>query len=145
MGEPAATVTEAGTEIAVEVVESFTCVAEPTEYFKKTVPAPLVPPITLNGLITMLPTKFGSTVSVTVFETPPNVALIVTDWAELTNLCVIVNVALDEPLATTMEPGTEPAAGVELESVTVSPVEGAGPLRVTLPVTVDVEPPITEA
>jgi len=48
------------------------------------------------------------------------------------------------PLANLTDAGTVAADGFELLNVTVSPVEGAGPLKVTVPVTAVAEPPTTE-
>ena len=52
----------------------------------------------------------------------------------LTALVVRVKVAVVAPAATVTLEGTCAAAVLLLESVTCAPLEGAGPLKVTLPV-----------
>jgi hypothetical protein len=69
--------------------------------------------------MTTLATKLGLTVSVTVLETPPNVAFMATVCEELTSRCLTVNVALVSSLVTTTEDGTVAADGFELMRSTV--------------------------
>jgi len=61
----------------------------------------------------------------------------------VTNLCEIVNVAVDAPPANLIVAGTDATLGSVLVRVIVSPAAGAGPLKVTVPVTVVCEPPTT--
>lgn len=75
------------------------------------------------------------TVSVAVLVTDSRDAVIVTDAWAVTFLWLTVNVAVDLPAATAIVAG-QPAADVsELLSFTTSPPMGAGPVRVTVPVT----------
>jgi len=60
----------------------------------------------------------------------------------LTGLVVIVNVAVVAPAGTVTLGGTCAAAVLLLDSVTIAPPDGAGPVNFTVPV--DEVPPITE-
>lgn len=62
----------------------------------------------------------------------------------VTVLVVTANVAVNAPLAIFTEAGTVAAVAFELTSVTTAPAAGAGPLRVTVPLTTSVDPPITD-
>jgi hypothetical protein len=66
----------------------------------------------------------------------------VTDALEPTAEVVIVNVALVAPAATVTLAGTWAAVVLLLVRVTTAPPDGAGPVKVTVPV--DEVPPITE-
>ena len=65
-----------------------------------------------------------------------------TDALEPTAEVVIVNVALVAPAATVTLAGTWAAVVLLLVRVTTAPPDGAGPVKVTVPV--DEVPPITE-
>ena len=64
----------------------------------------------------------------------PNTPVIVTPVLALTAFVVIAKVALVFPLGTTTFAGVCAAAVLLLDSVTVAPPAGAGPLRVTVPI-----------
>ena len=64
----------------------------------------------------------------------PRLAEIVTVLFEVTVLVVTVKVAVVEPGVAVMLEGTVATAVLLLESVTLAPPVGAGPLRVTVPV-----------
>jgi hypothetical protein len=66
----------------------------------------------------------------------------VTDALDATAEVVIVNVALVAPAATVTLAGTWAAVVLLLVRVTTAPPDGAGPVKVTVPV--DEVPPITE-
>jgi len=68
---------------------------------------------------------------------PPNVPLIVTVVVVVTGVVWIVNVAVVDPAGTTTNGGTLAAKLLD-NRFTVAPAAGAGPVRVTVPVT---EPP----
>lgn len=82
----------------------------------------------------------GVTVRVEVTATPL-VAVMVTVLVIATVLVVTVNVALVLPAATVTLKGTVATVVNPLERVTTAPAEGAGPVRVTVPV--EVNPPLT--
>ena len=81
---------------------------------------------------------------VVVAETPFRVAVRVTTAWVVTFACPTVNVPLEAPAGIVRVSGTVAAAELELESATVTPPAGAGPLSVTVPVTVVLELPTTE-
>lgn len=68
--------------------------------------------------------------------------VIVTDVFDLTVEVLTVNVAVAEPAVTVTLAGTVATAELLLDSVTLAPPAGAGPLRVTVPV--EVLPPGTD-
>ena len=68
--------------------------------------------------------------------------VIVTDVFDLTVEVLTVNVAVAEPAVTVTLAGTVATAVLLLDSVTLAPPAGAGPLRVTVPV--EGLPPPTE-
>lgn len=68
--------------------------------------------------------------------------VIVTDVFDLTVEVLTVNVAVAEPAVTVTLAGTVATAELLLDSVTLAPPAGAGPLRVTVPV--EVLPPRTD-
>ena len=84
----------------------------------------------------------GFTVSVELRLTP-SVAVIVADAEVATVLVVTVNVPLELPAATVTFAGTVATGVLLLDSVTIAPPDGAGPLRVTVPW--DELPPVTVA
>ena len=73
---------------------------------------------------------------------PPLLAEIVTDLAEVTVFVVIVRVATVLPAGTVTLAGTVATAVELLVRVTTAPPDGAGPVKVTVPV--DEVPPFTE-
>jgi len=144
---PAGTVMLAGTvDTAVLLLASETTIpplgAGP---LRVTVPWDVLPPVTLAGLRltpdTLTAAGAGFTVSVADRVTPPAVAEMVADVAAVTDVVVIAKVAPVAPAGTVTLAGTV-ADGELSESVTTIPPEGAGALRVTVPV---VELPPTTA
>jgi hypothetical protein len=81
-------------------------------------------------------------VKVVVTDTDERVAVIVTDVCEVTVPVVTLNVALVEPAGTVTLAGTVAAASLS-ESVTAIPPEGAGPVKVTVPVVEEALVPVT--
>ena len=140
---PAGTVTVAGMEAAPLLSESATC-APPAGAgaVRVTVPEAPVPPVTLVGLTLTAETAGGNTVRVTLCVPPPEEAVMLTLVDALTGLVATLNVALVAPPGTVTFGGTE-AAPLVLESATCAPPAGAGPLRMTVPVTA--VPPVTLA
>lgn len=140
---PAGTVTLAGT-VATEVklLDKVTTVpplgAGPDI---ATVPVDGVFPLTVVGLRASELNVGVVTVSVAVRATP-SVAVIVTEALEATGLVVMVKEAVVAFAGTVTLVGTRAAAVLLLERVTTAPPDGAGPLRVTVPV--EEVPPITE-
>ena len=139
--DPAATVILVGTPALVLLEEMLTRTppagAGPLSL---TVPCDEIPPTTVVGESATLVKLGGVMAKDVVLETAPNFAVITTDVDETTVLVDIVNVAVEAPAATVTDPGT--IAAVELEDkLTVVPPDGAGELRVTVPV--EVEPPTT--
>src|SRR5262249_49162227 len=104
-------------------------------------PWDVFPPVTLAGLRLTPDTATataGFTVSAADWVTPPTVAETVADVDAATDVGVIVKLATVAPAATVTLAATVTA--VELsETVTTIPPEGAGALRVTVPV-VEVPP-----
>jgi hypothetical protein len=82
----------------------------------------------------------GFTVSVAVRVTPPPAAEITGVWVAVTDVVATVNVALVAPAATVTLAGTD-AEGWLLERLTTTPLAGAGPESVTVPV--EPAPPVT--
>lgn len=140
---PAETVTLGGTVAAGLLLESATC-APPAGAgpLSVTVPVAGTPPVTLAGLTLSAEAAGGSTVSVTLCEPPPLEAVMLALVDAATALVATLNVALVAPAATVTLAGTV-AAGLLLESATCAPPAGAGPPRMTVPVTE--VPPVTLA
>jgi hypothetical protein len=82
------------------------------------------------------------TVNVTLRVTPPNFAEIVTDLFAVTRLVAIANVVDPILAGTAADKGTVETLVLLLFKLTVAPRGGAGPLKVTVPVTC--VPPLTE-
>jgi hypothetical protein len=135
---PAGTVTEAGTVAAVVLLLCRDTLTPPVGAGPVSVIVPVegLPPVTLVGLTVtdVRLTAAGVTVKVAVCV-DPNTPVIVTPVFVLTAFVEIVNVALVFPLGTRTFAGVCAAAALLLDSVTVAPPAGAGPLRVTVPVT----------
>lgn len=99
-----------------------------------TVPVDPIPPCTLVGVrVSELTfTEAGVTVNMAV-RVPPSAPVMVTFVLVLTALVETANVTVVFPLETTTLGGTCATAVLLLDKVTVAPVVGAGPLRVTVP------------
>ena len=143
---PAATVTLAGTVAEAELSESDT-LAPPfgAAALSLTVPVEAFPPTTVDGLTETVESvgpvaAGGFTVSTAVCVAPAKTAEIVADVDAVTDVVVMVNVALVAPAATVTLAGTAAAAELS-ESDTAAPPAGAAALSVTVPV--DELPPTT--
>ena len=135
---PAATVTAVGSCATLVLLLDNATVIPPigAALLSVAVPVDELPPITLAGLrVTEArpSTAAGVTVKVAVCV-EPNEPLIVTAVFALTALVVMAKVAFVFPLRTTMLAGVCTAAVLLLDSVTMAPPDGAGPLRVRVPV-----------
>ena len=140
---PPATVTLAGTVTAGLLLASATCApAAGAGPLSVTVPATAVPPVTLAELRESDETTGASTVSETLCVRPPEEAEMLTLADAATALVVMLNVVLVAPAAIVTLAGTD-AAGLLLESATWAPPVGAGPSRLTVPVSE--LPPVTLA
>jgi hypothetical protein len=130
---PATTVTLAGTVAAALLLDSVT-IAPPVGAgpFSIRVPVEELPPSKLAGFSVTLESAGGLMVSVAVC-TALKSPVIVTVATVLTALVVTVNVAVVAPAATVTLAGTA-AAALLLESETNTPPDGAGPLKVNVPV-----------
>lgn len=138
---PAATPTEAGT-VAFELLLERATVTPPEGAgpVSVTVPVDADPPTTEVGFSdTLTGAIAGRIVRTAVLVTPFWVAEIVEFVAEVTDVVVTVKFAVALPAATVTLAGT--VAALLLESVTLIPPAGAGPLSVTVPV--DGLPPVT--
>jgi hypothetical protein len=139
---PAGTVTDEGTVMADDELESATVVppvlAAPLSV---TVPVALAPLARLVGLTVSIETCKGLTVSDAVLVTLPNAAVIVTGLAALTLFVVTVKVAVVIPEGTVTDAGTVAAAVLLLARLTVNPPAGARLETVTVPF--EVIPPKT--
>jgi len=139
---PAATVTLAGTVAAGLLLPSATC-APPAGAGPLSVTVPVtgvVAPVTLAELKESDEATGGSTVSETLCVRPPYEAEMLPLADAATALVVTLNVALVAPAAIATLAGTD-AAGLLLESATWAPPLGAGPSRVTVPLSE--LPPVT--
>lgn len=134
---PAGTVTEVGTVAAAVLLLCRETDAPPVGDgpVSVTVPVEVLPPITLVGLRLkdVRLTGAGVTVKVAVCVEPKEPVMITAVFA-LTAFVVRGKVALVFPFATTTVAGACAAAVLLLDSATVAPPLGAGPLRVTVPV-----------
>jgi len=139
---PAATVTDDGTD-AFELLDVRLTTFPPLAAapLRVTVPVADVPPTTAVGDTVTLVRAAGLTVNVAVFDVPFSVAVIVGLLVAATASVVMVKVAVLDPPATATEPGTDAFALLDVRD-TVDPPEGAGPLRVTVPVAL--VPPMTD-
>ena len=102
-----------------------------------TVPVAVLPPHTVVGLIVSdwsVTLGEGLTVRVAVRETPPAEAVIVTLVALETARVETVKVALVVPAGTVTVLGTVATLGLLLLRFTTNPPDGAGAVRVTVPV-----------
>ena len=145
---PAGTVTLAGTDAAVLLLESDTT-APPlgAALVKVAVPVAEPPPVTVDGLrviaLRLAGGGTGLTVSVAVRVVAPWAPVIVTAVDAATELVVTAKLALVTPAATVTLGGTAATAAFELERFTRSPPPGAAAVSVTVPV--EPFPPTTVA
>ena len=132
---PADIVTLAGTvATAVELLERVTtALPDGAGPVKVTVPVEDVPPSTEVGFKLTELRAAAVTVRVAVFVTPW-VPEIVTEALDATADVVIVKVAVVAPAATVTFGGTCAAAVLLPVRVTTEPPDGAGPVKVTVPV-----------
>ena len=103
------------------------------------VPLAEMPPLTVAGVTLMLSSDAGFTVNVAVAAVGPTVPVMIALVAVDTGLVSTENPPVVTPFGMRTDAGTA-AAKDPLESVTVVPPCGAGPLRVTVPE--DVPPPV---
>ena len=123
-----ATLTEAGTGSAVELLDAKVTVLPPAgaPWFKVTVHVVVAPDATLAGAHASVDTaRLGATVTVAVVL-PPRLAVIVTVWGIATDPAVGVNVVVVVPAGTVMDAGTGSAVELLDASVTRPPPERAG-------------------
>jgi hypothetical protein len=107
----------------------------PAGPFKLNVPVELEPPLTVLGFKVSEMSSIGLRVSVAVLLTKLAVADIVTEVAAETEIAEIEKLAELCPLGTVTVLGTV-ADGLLLSKLTVIPLAGATPLKVTVPVAV---------
>ncbi|MFN7987706.1 MAG: hypothetical protein U0529_09555 [Thermoanaerobaculia bacterium] len=140
---PEARTTDAGIDAAPEgLLVSVTVVPELGAFpVSVTVSVAPVPPLTIVGETLAALIAGADTVRVAVFDTPPAVAVSVTVALMPTGFVVIAAVVVFVPGATVTEAGSVAAFVSLLVSVTVVPVLGAFPVRVT--VSVAPVPPVT--
>jgi hypothetical protein len=132
---PAGTTTEEGTVAFVDELLKLT-VQPPVGAVdsRVTVPWEDVPPVRLDGLTTTEVRLSAATLNATAFEVIESVALIAFEMLFVVGRVVIGNVAVDCPEATTIDAGTETSEGFALLRVTDQPFDGAGFVRVIVPV-----------
>ena len=138
---PEPIVTDVGSVAEPELLDSLTSIPEagagPLSFIAPVVD---VPPLTRVGIIVMEVIAGGLTVRLTVLDTEPNFAVIVTaDWT-LTPMVGTLNVAEALPDAILMDLGTVAEVPL-LESETTTPPLPAGPFKTTVPV--ELAPPKT--
>jgi len=135
---PAGMVTLLGTLARLELLRN--CTTTPPAGagpLRVTVPVAVLPPQTEVGLIVSdwsVTLGAGLTVRVAVRETPPAEAVIVTLVALETARVETVKVALVVPAGTVTVLGTVATLGLLLLRFTTNPPDGAGAVRVTVPV-----------
>ena len=136
---PAGTVTVLGTLARLELLRS--CTTTPPAGagpLRVTVPVAVLPPTMLVGLIvsdwSVTLEDDGLTVRVAVRETPPAVAVIVTLVVLETARVETVKFALVAPAGTVTVLGTVATFVLLLLRLTTNPPDGAGAVRVTVPV-----------
>jgi hypothetical protein len=144
---PDATVTVAGTTtFGLLLVSETTTPDAGATLLRVMVPVDWVPPVTLAAvretLVRAAAAPGGSMVSVALLLTPAKVAVMETWVAEATADVVMGNVVDVRPLLINT-PGSTYAATLLLERGIQAPPEGAGPVKVTVPV--EDEPPVTDA
>ena len=144
---PAGTVTFAGTETAVLLLDSAT--AHPpagAAVVRRTVPCEAVPPVTVVGLTDTVESDVDGvadvTVSVALAVAPSYVALMVAGVDAVTLVVLIEKVPLVDPAGTVTLAGTVAAAALLARVTTASPI-GAAEVSVTVPT--EAVPPITLA
>src|SRR5437879_819346 len=144
----AAIVTLEGTVATdVSLLESATCVPpDGAGPLSVTVPLDELPPITLVGIRVSEVSisdvgSTGCTVAQAVLVTPSLDDALPILVGAVTALVLTVNVALVDPAAIVTLEGTVATDVSLLESVACAPPDGAGPLRVTVPV--EESPPVT--
>jgi hypothetical protein len=145
--EPIATVTVAGRVALVVEDFSFTLIAPllvPGTALRVTVPVDDNVPYTVVGLIVRLTTWNGLTVSTADLVTELTVAVRVVVLVAETLRWVTAKLAEEDPAGIVNDARTVAAVLFELTRVTFAPPAGAGPLRVTMPVTSVCDPPTTE-
>lgn len=139
---PEATVTDAGTVALVVDEASVTVIpAVGAALLRVTVPVAEVPPVTAVGETDSAVSVGAVIVRVAVFEVPPRVPVRVAVTEAATEEVLTVNVAVVAPAATVTEAGTVAEVDEEV-SVTLEPLVGAGPVRVTVPA--ELVPPATD-
>jgi hypothetical protein len=106
-----------------------------------TVPVPLTPPLTVDGLSVTDERAGGFTVTVAVFTIPAAEAVIVTEVDVATPAVVIVNDATLLPARTVTEAGTAATPGLLLESEITAPPVGAARSSAIVPFAL--LPPVT--
>ena len=143
LAEPADTVTLDGTAAEVLLLDKDTTAPSAgAGPLSVTVPVEPFPPCTVDGFRDRDDSEGGLTVRfddrVTPLYKPEILTMVVLD----TGTVAIVNVALATPAATVTLAGTAAASVLSLQSETIAPPGGAGPLSNTVPV--DEVPPATE-
>ena len=133
---PAGTVMPAGT-VTIEglalISETNTPPAGATALML-TVPVEVVPPVTFAGMKLTRTTGGGRMVTIAVTIVVPVVAVTVTVVDVLTGFAVTMKVCALLPAGILTEAGTGNAPGLLLVRLTVTPLAGAFPVRVTVPV-----------
>jgi hypothetical protein len=119
--------------LLVSEIEMPSLGASPVSF---TVPVELAPPTTEPGLSDSELNDGPVTVSIADFVEPPLLAVIVTGVEEETGAVVTLNVPFVTPAGTVILVGTPATDGLLDVSETVMPPEYAGPVSVTVPVTV---------